>query len=230
MPRKPTPSVLDTSLPPLPDEELIASEPVVEIPEPVVEIPEPVGEAPAPAVKKKAARIKKEVESAAEAVVEKADVSQMEAAVETVVPGAETPEVAFEAAPAEGAEPAPMQHGLVNTLMLAGIGALTLALDEGPKLFHKLVERGEQAQSKGMVRMPHLRIHLKKSSKPAEEEAIPDVPVEEAPVEAESEKPEEVEENNDGGSVIHGPVITLNLLSFGSPVNVVPRRKKPPKA
>jgi hypothetical protein len=227
MPRKPTPSMLDQSLPPIPDEELIT-------PEPAVEISEPVEEAPAPAVKKKAAKIKKDVDSTVEAVAEKLDASPAEATVESVVLAAENlPEAAAEeAVPVEGAEPAPEpQHGLVDTLVLAGIGALTLALDEGPKLFHMLVQRGEQAQSKGAVRIPRIRIHLKKSSKAveAEAEAEPEAPVEEAAVEPDVENPEEVEENDDVGSVIHGPVITLNLFSFGSPVTILPKRKNPPK-
>jgi hypothetical protein len=228
MPRKPTPSLLDTPLPPAPDEELMT-------PEPVLEVPEPVVEAPAPAIKKKAIKIKKDVESATGKVVEKVDVGQAEAALESAATSLETSvDAAVESAfSPEASEPgASSQHGLVDTLVLAGIGALALALDEGPKLLHKLVERGEQAQSKRAVRMPHLRIHLKKPSKAAEAqaEASPEVPAEKAPGEAESENPEEGEEKDNGSSVIHGPIITLNLFSFGSPVNFAPKRKSPPKA
>jgi hypothetical protein len=118
-------------------------------------------------------------------------------------------------------------------MLLAWIGALALALDESPKLLHKLVERGEQARAKRMERMPHLRLDLrlrKSRAAEAEVEAEPEAPAEEPAAEPESEIPEEGEKDEGGGGVFKGPIITLNLLSFGSPVNIVPRHKPHPKA
>jgi polyhydroxyalkanoate synthesis regulator phasin len=232
MPRKPTPSVLDQSLPPVPDEELIIPAPVEETLAAVEEILAPVVETPA-AVKKKVTKIKKDVESAAEVVAEKVDAGPVEAAVESAAASLETmaEAVVEEVVPEETSEPTP-HHGLVDTVVLVGIGALALALEEAPKLVNKLVARGEQTRSKVMEHRPHLHLRLRKSSKEAEaaEEPVPEAPAEEPAAAVEGETTEESEEKNNDRNVYNGSIITLNLMSFGSPVNIEPGRKKTQKS
>lgn len=265
MPRKPTPSVLGENQTPVPEDEImnvLAENPLLDIQEnkpagaekkvtrkktAAAETKTPSGESAPPI---EAVSPKTLGDAVTDAITETGEAIAVEMAQAvgeaTVATDSETtaPEITPE-------QPVPTPSPLykpMRLLVLASLGVVSYAIEEGIYIINKLVERGELTQKEGMKLISEM---TSKSKLP-----IPSMLMKRVrPVTAEEKKGEPVAEPTSGGEanleisadnptsepeqtavedewegkapkVVNTNVVTLNVLSFGSPVEIDPRLKR----
>jgi polyhydroxyalkanoate synthesis regulator phasin len=225
MPRKPTPSILET---PAIEETPAAVEVEIPVPEPVVAAVESAEEV--------AAEVGEKVEAAGEKVEEvPAAVEQLfeEVTVETPVSAEEAPAEEDTVIAFKLPIPSPLYKPL-HTMLLASLGVASYAVEESKFVITKLVERGELTEKEGMKLLTVVAKRVKRKPKADQAEEVP-APEDEVKVETvdatqpEAETPAEPEivevEDEDDPNARPRNIYTVNIFSPGSNVFTTPRKK-----
>jgi len=241
MPRKPTPKILNEPVEVPPDEATIP--PVENTPAAIVE-----------SVAEQVVEATPEVEVVVEQTPSSTEVQEETPPAPATEEAAEPEEGAEPEMTAPVPVSRPLRKPM-RTLILASLGAISYAVEEAEFIIRKLVERGELTQKEGMKMMGKMTRRSRAPSKPGEaagegKEAEP-APTEtksgmlrrhlmrrmgkaqkagtaEATGEAEPDELASAEEANPEEEEIDfkpRDIVTVNILSFGSPVMIEPGKK-----